>query len=225
MNFAVMNLHGPSQFSFNFTDQPWNGYATLEEFYNSYDANDLRREATFLTGPQLDFNGSAILDFAADDPDIVLDYTPAINELAPNSQRQAGARSKKFSFKILGRSDMDNDYPILRLGEIYLMRGEARARANGLDWSLALPDVNVVRARAGVPPFSSLNADTFLEERGREVYAESLRRTDMIRFGVYNDSYWEKPVSNESVNIFPIPFEQVQASSGGGFPLTQNPGY
>jgi len=225
MNFAQMNLHGPSQFSFNLTDQPWNGYATLEEFYNSYDANDLRREATFLTGPQMDFNGSAILDFAADDPDIVLDYTPSINELTPNSQRQAGARSKKFSFKILGRPEMDNDYPILRLGEVYLMRGEARARANGLDWSLALPDVNIVRARAGVSSFSTLDADTFLEERGREVYAESLRRTDMIRFGVYNDAYWEKPVTQPFVNIFPIPFEQIQAASGRSFPLTQNPGY
>jgi len=225
MNFAQMNLHGPSQFTYNLTDQPWNGYATLEEFYNSFEAGDLRRSASFLTGPQMDFNGSAILDFAADDPDIVLDYTPAINELSPNSQRQAGARPMKFSFKVLGRPDMDNDYPILRLGEVYLMRGEARARAAGLDWNLALSDVNLVRARAGVSPFASLDADSFLEERGREVFAESLRRSDMIRFGVYNDSYWEKPVSQPFVNIFPIPFEQVQATSGSSFPLTQNPGY
>ena len=44
---------------------------------------------------------------------------------------------------------MDNDYPIIRLGDLYLIRAEAEARVAG-DWNLALPDVNTIRARAGV---------------------------------------------------------------------------
>ncbi len=221
MNFAMMNLHYSSQFTYNFDSQPWNGYATLEEFYNSYEAGDKRRANNFLVGPQTDFGGSAILDFAADDEDIVLNYTPALNELAPNYLREAGARPAKFSYKILGRPDMDNDYPVIRLGQIYLIRGEARARAAG-DWSLAEPDVNVVRARAGVSPMSGVTAESFLAERGREMFAESVRRTDMIRFGVYNDTWWEKPASDSHVNLFPIPFDAIQAANGT---LTQNPGY
>jgi len=221
MNFAMMNLHYSSQFTYNFDAQPWNGYATLEEFYNSYEAGDKRKANNFLAGPQTDFGGSAILDFAADDDDIVLNYTPQINELAPNYQREAGARPSKFSYKLLGRAEMDNDYPILRLGQVYLIRGEARARAAG-DWSLAASDVNVVRARAGVGAMTSITADSFLAERGREMFAESVRRTDMIRFGAYNGTWWEKSASPEHVNIFPIPFDALQAANGT---LTQNPGY
>lgn len=221
MNFAMMSLHYSSQFTWNFDSQPWNGYATLEEFYNSFDANDARRGASFIVGEQLDFGGSAVLDYATDDGDPVLNYTPAINEIVPNSLREAGARPGKFSYKLLGRADMDNDYPIVRLGDLYLIRAEGLARAAG-DWSLALPDANVIRARAGVAAFGSLTADQFLAERGREMFQEASRRTDQIRFGTYNDSWWEKPVSDSHVNIFPIPTEQLNASNGT---LTQNPGY
>ncbi|MEM7298691.1 MAG: RagB/SusD family nutrient uptake outer membrane protein [Bacteroidota bacterium] len=221
MNFTQMNLHYSSQFTYNLDAQPWNGYATLEEFYNSYSDSDARKGASFLVGPQTDFGGSAILDFAADDGDIVLNYTPQLNELAPNYLREAGARPAKFSAKLLGRPDMDNDYPIIRLGQVYLIRGEARARAAG-DWNLSLPDVNLVRARAGASSYSSIDADEFLAERGREMFAESVRRTDLIRFGEYNGTWWEKPASPEHVNIFPIPFDQLQAANGT---LSQNPGY
>lgn len=221
MNFSQMNLHYSSQFSWNFSDQPWNGYATLEEFYNSYEDADARKQASFIVGPQLDFGGSAVLDYASDDGDLQLNYTPKINELAPNSMREAGARPGKFSFKQLGRPDMDNDYPIVRLGELYLIRAEGLARSAG-NWNAALPDVNVIRARAKVSSFTSINADQFLAERGREMFQEGVRRTDLIRFGKYNSTWWEKPVSPAFVNIFPIPQEQINASGGT---LVQNPGY
>ena len=35
-NWAMMHNHLQGQVKYNFTSQPWNGYATLEEFYNSY---------------------------------------------------------------------------------------------------------------------------------------------------------------------------------------------
>jgi hypothetical protein len=35
-NWPMMTLHYASQTVYNFTDQPWNGYSTVEEFYNSY---------------------------------------------------------------------------------------------------------------------------------------------------------------------------------------------
>ncbi|MCI5080225.1 MAG: RagB/SusD family nutrient uptake outer membrane protein, partial [Saprospiraceae bacterium] len=222
MNFGQMNLHYSSQFSFNFAEQPWNGYATLEEFYNSFEDGDARKEASFLVGEQLDFGGSAILDYASDDGGLVLNYTPRINELQPNSLREAGARPAKFSYKQFGRAEMDNDYPIVRLGEVYLIRAEARARAAG-DWNVAIPDVNVLRSRAKVDGYTTLTAEEFLAERGREMFQEGVRRTDLIRFDAYNDSWWEKPVDpSDHVNVFPIPFEQIQASNGT---LTQNAGY
>ncbi len=222
MNFSQMNLHYSSQFTWNFDAQPWNGYATLEEFYNSFEDGDARKQASFIVGDQLDFGGSAVLDYASDDGNLVLSYTPSINELTPNSLREAGARPGKFSFKQFGRPDMSNDFPVLRLGDVYLMRAEAMARDAG-DWSMALPDVNVVRERARVSALSSIDADGFLAERGREMFQETSRRTDLIRFGKYNDAWWEHPADpSDHVNLFPIPFDQIQASGGT---LSQNPGY
>jgi len=87
---------------------------------------------------------------------------------------------------------------------------------------LALNDVNMIRARAGVSAMSSMDAAGFLAERGREMYAESARRTDLIRFGEYNGTWWEKEASDAHFNIFPIPADQITAAGGS---LTQNPGY
>ncbi|MFP2995747.1 RagB/SusD family nutrient uptake outer membrane protein [Spongiivirga sp. MCCC 1A20706] len=221
MNFSQMNLHYSSQLTFALDQQPWNGYQVLEEFYNSYEDGDARKTANFLAGPQTDFGGNALLDFASDDPDLVVDYSPAINELEPNSIRQSGVRAKKFSFQLFGRQDMNNDYPILRLGDIHLIRAEARSRAAG-DWSLALPDVNALRDRADVAALGSLDADSFLAERGKEVFQESSRRTDLIRFGRWGDTWWEKTNSDAFRTVFPIPQPQIDASSGS---LTQNTGY
>ncbi len=221
MNFAQMTLHGPSQLTYGLDAAPWNGFAVLEDFYNSYEDGDLRKKANFLVGPQTDFTGLPLLDFAADDDDLQVNYTPFINELEPNSQRQGGVRMYKFSFKLFQRADMDNDYPIVRLGDVHLLRAEARSRAAS-DWSLSLPDVNALRTRAGVAPLASIDADGFYDERGREMFQESSRRTDMIRFGKFQDTWQFKTNADAFRNLFPIPQAQIDASGGT---LTQNPGY
>ena len=51
---------------------------------------------------------------------------------------------------------------------------------------------------------------------------EVTRRQDLIRFGKFNDAWWEKPASATFRNVFPIPQEQIDASGGS---LTQNNGY
>lgn len=230
MNFAQMTLHYPSQLTYNLQEQPWNGYSTLEDFYNSYEDGDVRKEANFIAGPQTDLNGNPILDVAFDkaDPDgAPVNYTPYINELAPNGSRQAGARLGKFNFKIGQGNDMDNDYTLLRYADVLLMKAEAVARLNN-NWShpTTLALVNQIRERAGVAPYTTLDADEFLAERGREMFQESLRRTDLIRFGKWGDAWWEKPAHNDSYkNIMPIPQDQINASQNSDYPLTQNPGY
>jgi hypothetical protein len=116
---------------------------------------------------------------------------------------------------------MDNDFPLVRLGEIYLIRAEARARMSG-NWADAEPDVNVLRARAGIEAYNgTLTANEFLAERGREMFQEAIRRTDLIRFGKYTEAWWEKPVSEPYRELFPIPRSAISGDSG----LTQNPGY
>jgi hypothetical protein len=51
-NLNMQTLHYGNQFTYNLTSQPWNGFCTLEQFYNSYAPNDLRKgEAGTLTKP------------------------------------------------------------------------------------------------------------------------------------------------------------------------------
>ena len=222
MNFAQMNFHYSTQQTYALDAQPWNGYQVLEEFYNSYDASDLRRQASFLAGPQTDFGGAALLDYAADDADLQLSYTPEISQLEPNSVRESGVRAAKFSFQLFGRPNMNNDYPMFRLGQVHLIRAEARARAAG-DWNLTLPDVNAIRDRAGLGALTAITADEFLAERGKEMFQEATRRTDLIRFGKFTTTtWWEKSTTDAFRSVFPIPQPQIDASSGS---LTQNPGY
>jgi starch-binding outer membrane protein, SusD/RagB family len=227
MNFGQMTLHYPSQLTYKLAEQPWNGYSTLEEFYNSYEAADKRKTASFIVGPQKDINGNPILDLAFDKGDedgAPINYTPKINMLSPNGSRQAGARLGKFSFKRNQLRHMDNDYPLLRYGEVLLNKAEAIARKNG-DFSdpSALILINQIRTRAGVPTLTSMTEGMLLAERGRELFQEALRRTDLIRFGAFGNAWWEKPADAATFkNLFPIPAEQLVAANGT---LTQNPGY
>ena len=122
------------------------------------------------------------------------------------------------------------DIVLLRLGEIYLMRAEAKLR-NG-DTAGALEDINTLRAARNArpdqtpPALSSIDLDILFREYGFELYWEGLRRTNQIRFGKYEDSWTEKTDSNVNKRLFPIPQSAIDgASSAGGDFLTQNPGY
>jgi hypothetical protein len=67
-----------------------------------------------------------------------------------------------------------------------------------------------------------LDADSFLAERGREMFMEAVRRQDLIRFGKFDDPWWEKTNNDAYKSLFPIPQPQIDAANGT---LTQNPGY
>ena len=234
MNFAKMTLHYGSQQTFNFEAQPWNGYATLADFYNDYDdANDVRKHTNHLAGVQRTFNGGIVRDFAKEPNDASpdLEFTgDNAGGIFPNGLRQAGARLGKFSFKQFGRPDQDNDYPIVRLGDLYLVRAEANARRGG-SWNgaAALADVNIIRARSGAAAKSAsdITEAFFLAERGREMFQESTRRQDQIRFGQYRagaDSGRRAdstPTDTHKI-VMPIPLDAINASNGS---LSQNTGY
>ncbi len=227
--WPMMTLHYPSQLTWKFQSQPWNGFSTLEDFYNSYEDADLRKKANFIVGPQYDLSGEIqLLDLAFDkgDPDGAgLNYTPKINMLYPNASRQAGARFGKFSFKVGQKNDADNDFPLLRYSEVLLNKAEAAFRLGDAGTAVSL--IDQLRTRAGVGTIAPLTEGKLLAERGRELFVEALRRTDLIRFGVYGNAWWEKQVDPKADQhiIMAIPIEQMQASASTAFPLKQNPGY
>ena len=216
-------LHYGNQQTYNLTSQPWNGWSALEDFYNSYEDGDVRQTANFVVGPQFTAGGARVIDSGAEanDPDgPPLTLTPEINELGLNTLRQAGARIGKYAFEQGSTPNMNNDFPLFRYTDALLSKAECHMRM-GQNMSQALDLVNQVRARAGVAPFTELTEENLLAERGRELFFEAIRRTDMIRFGRFNDAWWEKTATDPHVNIYPIPRNQLDANSN----LNQNPGY
>ena len=121
------------------------------------------------------------------------------------------------------------DIVLLRLGEVFLMRAEAKLR-NG-DTAGALEDVNTLRAARNaradqIPPaLSSIDLDILYRELGFELYWEGLRRTNQIRFGKYEDSWTEKTDSDVNKRLFPIPQSAIDGASNEEGYLIQNPGY
>lgn len=238
LNIVMQTLSYINQQTYSLAAQPWNGWCTLEEFYNSYEDGDLRKgqpnteegpftgRGNFLVGPQWDVSGKVRLEDAGTlasgvDPDGV-PYTmrAQINELFPEAWREAGARNIKYEIEVGGQPNMSNDLPIYRYTDILMMKAEALWRVDPGS-SEALDLVNLVRTRAEVAPFTELTADNLLAERGREMFAELKRRTDLIRFGKFTDAWWGKDAMEECKELFPIPKSQLDANSN----LVQNPCY
>jgi starch-binding outer membrane protein, SusD/RagB family len=251
-NWVAMTNHVASQPTFNFTFQPWNGYQTMEEFYNSYIdpaqnpgpqgpvwkgltkdtspadgiSDDIgtvdSRLSNFLVGPLYNQSGGRTLDggFEPNDFDgAPITLTPFLNEIYPQGLRQAGARIAKYEFEVGGTNNMSNDFVIFRLGDIILSLAEAKHRLGQTAEALVL--VNNIRTRSGVTPYTTLTDDLLFAERGREMYAEMTRRQDLIRFGKFNNPWWEKAASDVKYKLFPIPKPQLDANNL----LVQNPGY
>lgn len=220
MNVHMRSLHYANQQTYNLTEQPWNGFCSLQEFYESYEDTDVRKQ-NFLVGQQYSAAGEPLVDPGANNAPII--FTPEINEIAPNARRDAGVRIGKFEIENGATSALDNDYPIFRYGDILLMKAEALFR-QGQTAGEALTLVNQIRERAdaSVAPLTELTEETLLAERGREMFAECYRRQDMIRFGKYASGTWfEKDPRPDYVRIFPIPRDQLNSNAN----LNQNPGY
>jgi starch-binding outer membrane protein, SusD/RagB family len=132
----------------------------------------------------------------------------------------------------------DVDFPVFRLPEMYLIYAEAVLRGGtGGDATTALTYVNQIRTRAGATSqfgpsdlSGSLGLQNILNERGRELYWEGHRRTDLVRYGLLTTSTylwpWKGGVSSGTAvdskyNIFPIPATNLTANPK----LTQNTGY
>lgn len=223
-NLDMMTLHYGSQATYNLTAQPWNGYCSLQEFYEKHNAND-SRIVNFIAGPQYAADGvSPILDAAVEptDPDgAQVNFTPQINEHFPNALRQAGVRIGKYEFKSGATNNLSNDFVIFRYSDVLLMKAEALYRKNGGSDATALGLVNQIRTRSNQAAFASITDADLLDERGREFFFEGVRRQDMIRFGVFTNAYGFTPSAAATKTLLPIPQSQINANPN----LDQNPGY
>lgn len=127
----------------------------------------------------------------------------------------------------------DVDFPVFRLSEMYFIYAEAHLRGGtGADAATALTYLNNIRTRAGAAAFISgdLTLQNILNERGRELFWEGHRRTDLIRYGMFTtNAYlwpWKGGVASGTAvdskyNVYPIPAANRTANPN----LSQNNGY
>ena len=131
---------------------------------------------------------------------------------------------------------VDIDMPVFRLAEIYLIYAEAVVRGgSGGDNATALGYLKQLaqRARPSDPNAANnpqMTLPYIIDERGRELFWEGFRRTDLIRFGQFTTGAylwaWKGGVRNGTAvdakyNLYPIPATDLSSNPN----LVQNAGY
>jgi len=209
---------------------PWNGFSTLAQTYNAFNPADLRRNV-FLAGPQVDVLTGAPATVRTCGKGAALSFTTTIGDISAASEAE-GPRIYKWPADPAHVSqNSGNDFAWFRLGEIYLIKAEALdEQTSGSAAALTL--LNLLRNRNGHPVAPALAGPItramILNERLFELYGESKRRQDLIRFGQYTTRTdaasgiigGKQPSANFYV-LFPIPQSQIDANPN----LIQNPGY
>ncbi len=214
---------------YNNNPSGWNGFTTLSDFYDKFEATDTRRGASypgmtnvsglrvgFLVGQQFDQNGVALKDRRGNN----LAFTREVKlKETGNDLEITGIRVIKYPIDYVSGDNVDNDFVYFRYSDVLLMKAEALLRTNNAGAALTI--VNNIRTTRGATSLGSVNLDQLLDERGRELYYEGWRRNDMIRFGKFLGTWQEKAASGPERLIFPIPNRSLAANPN----LTQNPGY
>ncbi len=183
----------------------WGGIRTTPEFYGMFDAAD-QRELFWEEG-----------------------HTLSIDDISTFSNGIGFQKFKNVNSDGSAASDkgfVDVDFPVFRYADALLMLAECELNGVSCGGKAAF---DAVRARAGMPAIE-LNAENLLQERGRELYLEGWRRSDLVRFGKFtSDSFvwqWKGGVKDGQgcpahMAIFPIPDSDRYANPN----LVQNDGY
>lgn len=132
---------------------------------------------------------------------------------------------------------MWKDFIMMRLGETYLLRAEARFRQD--DFEGAAADINELRKRANASLVDQgdITLDLILDERVRELIAEENRRMTLVRTGRLYDRARELTGTTKLAdgnietteglqqyhNLLPIPQTEINLNKDAE--LSQNTGY
>ena len=212
----------------NGVNNGWGGirvpYEYVEKYFNvrnadysagTYDVNDNRGRMFYIKGRSESMDGALYVFLNGWS---CLKFNNIPHNMDQDSYLETAA-SKAYS---------DIDFPMIRLGEIYLIYAEACMNLGQAN--TALPKVQELAARAGVTAPTSITQEWLIEERARELMWEGHRRTDLIRYGKFTSSsfLWTYKGGSFSgqgfddhMKIFAIPASELASNPE----LHQNPGY
>ena len=212
----------------------------------TYDVDDLRAKSFYIKGRQESMDGALYV--------FMNGWSSLKFNNIPHDQTE-----EEFLPTANTESYADVDFPMIRLAEIYLIYTEACMHAGGdassqisaLRQRAGWPVYGDESSGEGLGEGSSegssegsgegsgqssgfsdlVDTDFLVAERARELMWEAHRRTDLIRYGLYNsDSYFWPYKGGDSYagtsfpqykNIFPIPPTELATNKA----LQQNPGY
>lgn len=200
----------------NMVEGGWGWNQPTQEFMDSYEAGDLRKDVTVLYEGCPQFDG--------------MDYKKSYSSTGFNLRKFLVDRSVCTSY-----DNSPLNFPVLRYADVLLMKAEAlnelgetsQAQLASTDAGASL---NKVRARAGLADISGLNQNDLrlkiIHERRMELAFEGQRWFDMIRIenGQYGIDFLQsigKSNMSSKFLLFPVPQKERDANPN----LSQNTGY
>ncbi len=213
---------------YNQTPSGWNGFATVADYYSTFQPTDARKAYStpeiinsfgnpvgFQEGQMFAPGGVTPLEDRNGNP---LVFTQSVTMITSGvTLETAGVRAMKYVPDVNNIDAPDNDYVLMRYSDALLMKAEAILRGGSGSVGTILQDI---AARAGVAEAPN-TLEGIYAERGRELWLEGWRRNDMVRFGTYLNQRELKPYASDPKYIlFPIPADALFNAN-----LTQNPGY
>jgi hypothetical protein len=219
---------------YNQTPDGWNGFATVADYYSTFNAADNRAHYAapgytytvdasgkgigFLEG-QMYKNGTVSSANALKDRNNnPLNFTANVTLITSGASLEtAGVRGIKYIPDADNLGQPDNDLILMRYSDALLMKAEAIARGGSGSVGTIMSQL---AARSGVTA-AAATLDGIYAERGRELWWEGWRRNDAIRFGKFLAARTLKPYASDAKYLlYPIPADALFNSN-----LSQNPGY
>lgn len=206
----------------------WGACTVVPEVYNSWPANDTRRDASIMAIAEEGIGFTEIDD--------VKEYTGYFTKkYTPTTDQQGRSVAQDIYGGVSFMISQFQDYYSIRYADVLLMAAELGSPS-------ALAYVNAVRERAGVDPVAAVTKDVIFEERRLELAFEGHRYWDLLRYEhtlayaaarvAYNGTVQTGGVPEPKVidganllatrGLFQIPNNQITLSNNV---LTQNAGW
>ncbi|WP_235889583.1 RagB/SusD family nutrient uptake outer membrane protein [Flavobacterium restrictum] len=230
-----IQYHWRMSMHYNQTPDGWNGFSTVAEYYNKFNANDKRikystPEIIAAFGNPVGLQIGQIykpggVEIARDRIKTTanplgqpLIYTPAVTLITSGATLEsAGIRMQKYIPDAANIGTPENDFVFMRYSDALLMKAEAVLRGGSGSVGTIMTDIAARTGQAASPA----TLDGVYLERGKELWLEGWRRNDMVRFGKFLEARELKPyVSDAKYILFPIPADALFNAN-----LSQNPGY
>ena len=147
------------------TPRPWGGWdfhEPIQDLVDEFEPGDPRLDYTlFKVGDTVDLGG---------------DRGPTVYE---EGLSQTGYHFRKFaSWRSTGGLNGDQNIPLLRASDVYLLVAEAKIRLG----QSGDAEINAVRERSGLQPISGATIEDLIHERRVELAGENNRHQDLMRW-------------------------------------------